>query len=277
MLNNLQPESTSEAILHFTTHINEEKQPLPKAPPHTLHLNALVLVPGPALPAKNVTSLLPSDWSDTLNTRLLAPFATIHAFMPLLSSQKSTIVFLTPSITSSLTLACHAAESVTTGGLEKYISTLRKESQDRDINVVQFKLGNFDYGLAVEDKQQQLVTSQHFSVADAARQRLEKQGLVKKATKETSLRELHNNLFDAIVRGKGKNGTIFVGSGSRTYDLVGKWVPSGIIGWLLHPRSSTGLRTPEKIEQESPSEGSADTWDKTGERDSDEDYVYPES
>lgn len=273
----MQPESTSEAISNFTSHINKQQQPLPKAPPHTLHLSALVLVPGPALPSKTVTSLSPSDWSDTLNTRLLAPFATIHAFMPLLTSQKSTVLFLTPSITSSLTLPSHAAESVTAGGLEQYISTLRKESQGQDINVVQFKLGNFDYGLAVEDAEQQMVISQHFSVADAARQRLEKQGLVKKAPKETSLRELHNNIFDAIVRGKGRNGTIFVGSGSRTYDLVGKWVPSGIVGWLLHPRSDIGLRVPEKIEPEVPSERNADTWDKVGERDSDEEYVYPET
>ena len=49
----------------------------------------------------------------------------------------------------------------------------------------------------------------------------------------SSLRELHNGVFDAIVRGKGRNGTMFLGRGSRTYDLVGKWVPNSVVGWMM--------------------------------------------
>ncbi len=197
--------------------------------------------------------------------------------MPLLISQKSSVLFLTPSITSSLTPASHAAESVITGGLQQYINTLRKETRGQDLNVVQFMLGNFDYGLAVDDDQQQLIISQHLSVADATRQRLEKQGLVKKAAKGTSLRELHNDIFDSIVRGKGRNGTIFVGSGSRTYDLVGKWVPSGIVGWMMGPHNEeVDMATSEKTEHEGSSEESTDAWDRVGERDSDEEaYIHP--
>lgn len=273
----MQPDSTNEAISKFTAHITKHQHPIPKAPSHTLHLDAFILVPGPALPAKSVASLSPSTWSDTLNARLLAPFTTLYAFMPLLISQKSSILFLTPSITTSLAPASHAAESVIAGGLQQYIYTLRKEAQGQDLNVVQFMLGNFDYGLAVDDDQQQLVISQHLSVADATRQRLEKQGLAKKAAKGTSLRELHNEIFDAIVRGKGRNGTIFVGSGSRTYDLVGKWVPSGIVGWMMGSHNDDGeIPTAEKTELEGSSEGGADAWDKVGERDSDEEaYIHP--
>lgn len=125
-------------------------------------------------------------------------------------------------------------ENVVSGGLQQYISTLRKEVQVQDVNVVQLKLGHLDYGLWSEDQQQQMVLSQHAPRAEATKQRLEMKGLVPKtAAKGTSLRELHNNIFDAIVRGKGKNGTIFVGSGARTYDLVGKWVPTGVVGWML--------------------------------------------
>lgn len=145
------------------------------------------------------------------------------------------------------------------------------------MNVVHFKLGNFDYGLAVDDDQQQLVISQHLSVADATRQRLEEKGLIKKA-KGTSLRELHNDIFDAIVRGKGRNGTIFVGSGSRMYDLVGNLVPSGIVGWMMGSRKEDAeMPTLGKTEHEGSSEGSADAWDKVGERDSDEEYLYPKN
>lgn len=199
--------------------------------------------------------------------------------MPLLISQKSTILFLTPSIIASLTPAFHATESVVAGGLQQYISTLRKEIHQQDVNVVQFKLGNLDYGLAIDDDQQQLAVSRHLSVADATRQRLENKGLVKNAAKGTSLRELHNDVFDAIVRGKGRNGTVFVGSGSRTYDLVGKWVPSGVVGWMMGARKDeTQMPIAEQPEREVSSEGSADAWDKVGERDSDEEaYVYPKN
>ena len=44
---------------------------------------------------------------------------------------------------------------------------------------------------------------------------------------------MHNSIFDAITRGKGKNGTIFVGRGARTYDLAGRWIPDGLVGWML--------------------------------------------
>lgn len=135
------------------------------------------------------------------------------------------------------------------------------------------KLGQFDYGLAVGDDQQQSVLSQHLSAAEAARQSLEKKGLTKKTGKGTSLRELHNNIFDAIVRGKGKNGTIFVGRGSRTYDLVGKWVPNIVIGWMMGEKAKVESLVSDSAEHESSSEAS---FDKVGERDSDEEaYVYP--
>ena len=49
----------------------------------------------------------------------------------------------------------------------------------------------------------------------------------------SSLRELHNCVFDIIARGKGRNGTVFVGQGSWIYDVVGKWVPSGVVGWMM--------------------------------------------
>ena len=241
-----------------------------------MRLSALIYVPGPAQQACPITSFSPLNWSDTLNTRLLAPFTTLHAFLPLLTSQKSTLLFLTPSIAPSLALPSHAAENVVAGGLQQYITTLRKEVKDQNVNIVQFQMGDFDYGLAVDDDQQQLMLSQHFSVAEATRQRLEKKSLVHKSTKGTSLRKLHNDVFDAIMRGKGRNGTVFVGRGSRTYDIVGRWIPSGILGWMLGT-SKTNVYTPvsQTPEREVSSEGG---WDKVGERDSDEEaYANPKN
>ncbi|KAK4691450.1 hypothetical protein P7C71_g5555, partial [Lecanoromycetidae sp. Uapishka_2] len=264
------PSSTEDTIQKFNELIVTPQRPTQNAPPHTLHLAAIILVPGQPLPDSPIASLAPSTWSDTLNTRLLAPFATLRAFLPLLASQSSTLLFLTPSIIPALSLPYHAAESVVAGGLQQYISTIRKEAQG--INVVQIRMGHFDYGLAPSDEQQQLVRSQHMSVADATKQRLLQKGLVPKSAKGTSLRELHNSVFDAIVRGKGKNGTVFVGQGSMMYDLIGKFVPSGIVGWMMDAGKTSQIDVP--VQESNP--GQSVEWDKVGERSSDDEgYVYP--
>lgn len=150
--------------------------------------------------------------------------------------------------------------------MQQYIETLRKEMKPQSINIVQFQLGLLDYGPALSENQQ-LVLSQYSPRAEFARQRLEQKG--KKPVKGVSMRELHNGVFDAIVRCKGRNRTVFVGRGSRTYDLVGKWVPSGMVGWMMGVGKTSRA---EGEEREKSVEGSAE-WDKVD--DDDDRYVYP--
>ena len=52
--------------------------------------------------------------------------------------------------------------------------------------------------------------------------------------KGSSLRELNDAVFDAMVRGKG--GVVRVGMGSRVYGFVGRWVPRGLVGWMMGVR-----------------------------------------
>ena len=139
--------------------------------------------------------------------------------------------------------------------------------QVQGVNVVQFRLGYFDYG-PTPTNNQQLVPSQYSPRAEFARRRLEQKG-VEKPVKGPSLRELHNGVFDAMVRGKGRNGTIFVGRGARSYDLVGKWVPDGIVGWMMGDTKTNGGETMEK---DGPVEGSAE-WEKVD--NGDDNYAYP--
>lgn len=148
--------------------------------------------------------------------------------------------------------------------MNQYISTLRREVQDQGVNVVQFRLGHFDYGITLSENQQ-LVPSQYSPRAEFARRRLEQKGL-EKPVKGQSLRELHNGVFDAIVRGKGRNGTVFVGRGAWSYDLVGRWVPDGIVGWMI---KSNGVETTEK-------EGSVESsieWEKVDDGDDRDSYA----
>lgn len=71
------------------------------------------------------------------------------------------------------------------------------------------------------------------------------------------LSELHDGVFDAIKRGKGAGGTMFVGRGSRMYDIVARWVPDGVVGWML------GRRGFDRDLGKGKRKGSAE-WEKVG-------------
>lgn len=103
------------------------------------------------------------------------------------------------------------------------------------VNIVHFKLGTFDDGQDTADKAL-VVRSAGNKTSGAFGRRLGDGAPALADPSQDPLRELHNSVFDAIVRGKGRGGTIFVGQGSRTYDWVSRWVPGGLIGRILEFR-----------------------------------------
>ncbi|KAL9125808.1 MAG: hypothetical protein Q9217_005039 [Psora testacea] len=220
-----QPSSTEETIEKLTNFLNTPHLPIPNSAAHKLRLAAFLFLPPPSYPTGSIVNISSPEWSDVLNNNILAPFTTLHAFLPLLTFHQSNVVFLISSINPSFTPPSHAPESVVAGALQQYVWTLRKELST--VNVVQLQLGHFDFG-TLPGEHQQLVLAQ-----DSSRAELTKRRLGEKTYKGSPLRELHNGIFDAIVRGKGRGGTIFVGRGSRTYDLVGRWVPPNIVEWML--------------------------------------------
>lgn len=75
--------------------------------------------------------------------------------------------------------------------------------------------------------------------------------------KGSPLRQLHNGVFDALT--VARPGKVWhVGNGSLVYDVVGKWVPAGIVGLMLGIRS---VRKEEGGGGEEGSEGSVE-WEK---------------
>ena len=63
-------------------------------------------------------------------------------------------------------------------------------------------------------------------------QRVQLEGLSGRHVKGSSLRELHNGVFDVLTGREGR-GVRWVGRGSRIYDFVGTWMPRGLVGWML--------------------------------------------
>ena len=243
-------EDVSRAVQQFSDQFLSPASSPSRHPP--LHLVALLLLPPLESSPAAIQSLTPSDWSDTLNVKLIAPFATVQSFLPLLRLQSSTVVFLSPSILSSLAPAGHAMDSVVMGGMQRFIESLRRETLTSKLNIVQIQMGAFDYGAdavaAAEERSpspsQQVVRRSEIMSWDPlrrARYVREQMGLRPKESKGTSLRQLHHHVFDVIVRGKGRGGTIYVGRGSRTYDLVGQWAPRGLIGWMLRAKDQNSV------------------------------------
>lgn len=130
-------------------------------------------------------------------------------------------------------------------GMQALIKTLRKEVASKDVNVVQFRLGTFDYpGLAPTGRS--LIPIREYSSSsmrgeenlrdESARGRYAREDVTASSRniKGSPLRELHFGVFDAIVGNRGRGGTIFVGKGSRAYDYISRFVPETIIGWMTH-------------------------------------------
>ena len=47
------------------------------------------------------------------------------------------------------------------------------------------------------------------------------------------MRELNDVVFDLVEGRRKGGGIVYVGMGSRVYGFVGKWVPRGLVGWML--------------------------------------------
>lgn len=58
----------------------------------------------------------------------------------------------------------------------------------------------------------------------------------------SSLRELHNAVFD-VIDGSITSGTVRVGLGASMYGFVGRWVPRGLVAWMMGIRRVDELAT----------------------------------
>ena len=153
---------------------------------------------------------------------------------------------------------------------QRYIQSLRRETAP-ELNVVEIKMGSFDYGSdamgAAEERnasQSQIVPRSEIMAWNPlrrARYVREQLGLRPKESKGTSLRQLHHSVFDAIMRGKGENGTIFVGNGSRMYHLIGQWAPEGLVGWMMGSGRTTETTGVDEVVKGSEAGNSSDGWE----------------
>ncbi|KAG4028571.1 hypothetical protein MFRU_020g00140 [Monilinia fructicola] len=266
MIDIVDPSSASAAIDRFIAHLRAPHSPFQGGKTHNLIFRSLILIPSLTYPSSPIATLSASALSDLLNTRLLNPILTLQNFLPLLTqlpfqglssglnAPKPSVLVLTPNIIPSLSPAFHAPESSTISFLKTFTQTLTSELSPLSIPVINLQLGTFDFSFFGPKNQLQSYRSRSPTTSsdwDPTSRHVYSRnytainsGNVGAAMgcgsiggghgKGSSLRELHNAVFDAMERQNG--GVIRVGMGSSVYGFIGAWVPRGLVGWMMGVR-----------------------------------------
>ncbi|KAK7729517.1 hypothetical protein SLS57_002004 [Botryosphaeria dothidea] len=247
LLDIVDPLNAQYTIERFNNTLLSPHHAFPGASAHNLNLAGLVLVPDLIYPSGPVETISPEYWSDALNAKVLNTVATTQAFLPVVCQFKSRVLLLTPNVVSSLRPPFHGVESTVVGALEGFASSLSGELSTIGIDLCHIKLGTFDcsgvgnkqYLQSLRDRQtdawpagaralyaDNYVTQQRIA---SSRGMFTENG---STAKGSSLRALHNAVFDALTR-KRPQKVWRVGRGSVAYDIVGSWMPGGLVRWML--------------------------------------------
>ena len=161
--------------------------------------------------------------------------------------------------------------------LSSFTDVLQAELAPIDVQVTHLQLGTFDLSSFFPHNKQLTLQSQRAETLrwDDSSRLAYGRNFVSTSTGQSrkglgrgsSLKELNNAVFDAIV--SGKSGIVRVGMGSAVYGFVGRWVPKGLVGWIMGLRKveadqefGTGkevaLGVPQKSRETSPGNSGAE-------------------
>ncbi|KUL87459.1 hypothetical protein ZTR_04531 [Talaromyces verruculosus] len=254
------PSEIHPALHGIYSLISQPQSPAPGIQPHTCQLSGLIILPSLNYPTGPIPTITASSWADTINTRLLSPILITQLFIPLLThrNHSSSIVFLYPSISSSLSAPYAGPEVAVTRALSGFATSLRQElrllqfgnGSPCNVDVVEMKLGNIDLGPHYRMPQvagtEILAWSQHHRslygpsyLASVEQRPAASAG--PNAIRGSPARALHNAIFDSIApprksalgRKKRRKAVLYVGRGSRSYGIIGAWIPTSLVGWML--------------------------------------------
>lgn len=268
----VEPLSTQMSMERFNNLLSTKHHAFNGAAPHELSFAGLIIVPDFQYPSGPIETLSAEIWSDTIDTKVLKTIATVQAFLPTVCEFKSRILVLTPSIVSSLRPPFHAIENTVVSALDGFTTTLRRELSTLGIPVVSIKLGSFDCSNHnPKNALQPISESRTYAWPPSARNLYaqnfitqtrvaESRGLFGETggvAKGSSLKKLHHAVFDALTA-KSPWSTWRVGRGSVQYDIIGRYIPASIIGWMLGLRrvSLAEIATPQQVDE------AAQAWEK---------------
>ncbi|KAL0935015.1 UPF0744 protein [Colletotrichum truncatum] len=280
------PPRAGAAIDSFAQYLQSPHAPAPRTKPNFLQLKSVILIPSLNYQTSPIATIPPSSFADLFNTHLLHPILTIQAFLPLLTTRLSPpgekwtpakVIVFTPSIISSINPPFHAPEATVSSALSAFTEVLTAELRPLGIPVTHVQLGTFDFtgfqpSKQVHPSQRGLLEGAPGIDADAtetlmwpdnARNAYGRNFVMQSTSaisagrirglKGSSLRHLHNAVFD-VIDGSITSGTVRVGLGASVYGFVGRWVPRGLVSWMM------GIRRVDELSawQSSSYDGSLD-------------------
>ena len=235
------PFAAQEQMARFQNLLARDRLAFPEADPHKLNFMGMILAPDTQSAPTRIEDISSEEWSDALNAKVLNTIATTQLFLPSIVEYKAKILFLTPSVTPSLRPPMHAIESTVYGALDGFAATLAAEVRDDGVSISHFKLGNIDVPSVT------------------AKQR--RDGVVPSRLKATPLRKLQDSVFDALVSTRPRR-TWHVGRGSLAYDMIGSWIPTGVVGWMMGAGRRPNVVEEVKEEELQGSDDGSLTWEK---------------
>ncbi|KAF3913540.1 hypothetical protein ABW20_dc0103220 [Dactylellina cionopaga] len=230
--------SARASISRFSSYLRSPAVPFPGAPAHHLRLTALILIPDSNFPSGPIETIPLDHWSDTFNLKLIQTLAITQLFLPILTEFKSRLIFVTPSIPYSLRLPFHAPEVAAVGALEGVIGCLRREVGGAGVQVVWIKTGTLDLGNAHRAEKERGTNATRADVLSwtpAVRSVYARGYVNAKAVGDvrgSSLKEVNMAIVAGMLDRRVRK-VVRVGGGSVAYDVIGKWVPEGLVGWML--------------------------------------------
>ncbi|RGP60660.1 duf1776 family [Fusarium longipes] len=263
------PPHAGSAIEHFAHFLQSPQAPGPGMKPNQLTLKSVILIPSLHYQTSPIATIPPSSFADLFNTHLLQPILTIQAFLPLLTSRLNPIgekwippkvLVFTPSIISSINPPFHAPEATVCSALSAFTEVLTAELRPLDIPVTHMQLGTFDFSSFVPTRggpNQGLVMpagnpesplvwpegARHVYARNFVAQTSSAiSGGRIRGLKGSSLRRLHNSVFD-VIDGDITADTVRVGLGASVYGFVGRWAPRGLVSWMMGIRRVDELST----------------------------------
>ena len=240
--------------------------------------------PLPLLPPSEIVDTINTRLvSPLLTVQQFLPLLATHSTD---SKSPSSIVIAYPSIPNSLSPPRQIPECLVTSSLSALASSLRREiaAASANISVSELKLGNFDMGSVSTSPWSRSTPTQstlhsgsssalthasqsqpHWHSSQRAAHQRKTLGQKHALIRGSSAREFHNAVFDALAppqtfrpfglaalefTAQKRNTVVFVGSGARTYDLVGKIIPTGLVGLMMgwnRRRTALALVPPEEV------------------------------
>ncbi|KAK0632065.1 hypothetical protein B0T14DRAFT_503198 [Immersiella caudata] len=284
------PPSAGNSIERFAQYLQNPQSAIPRGRKHHISLKAVILIPSLNYQTSPIATIPPSSFYDLFNTHLLQPILTIQAFLPLLTArlgpvekfQPPKVMVFTPSIISSINPPFHAPEATVCSALSAFTEVLAAELRPLAIPVTHVQLGTFDFAgftPSWNHRGEQNSGGGHFGLLpppegldtnawpDSARQAYAKNYLSQSSSaisngmirgmRGSSLRDLHNAVFD-VIDGSNTSGVVRVGLGASVYGFVGRFVPRGLVAWMMGIRRVDELATWQSSSYNSPRSSGSD-------------------